>query len=128
MAMTYQPQPSSGPPAPSRAVRVTVYTLLGLLALAVVLGIVLSSGGDDPAPSEPEDRSVTAGVQCEEAISQRVPGAEPETTRTERDRKSYTVGGLVADGQAFVCQITDEGDGRWTVASLTLGGADILGG
>lgn len=131
MAMTYQPsqppQPSSRPPAPSRAIRVTVYTLLGLLALVVILGVVLSSG-DDPAPAEPEDRSVMAGVQCEEAVNQRLRNAEPETTRTERDGDRYTVGGFVADGQAYVCEITDKGGGRWTVTSLMLGGDYLLGG
>jgi len=101
---------------------VIVYSLLSLLVLAVILGFVLSSGGEDPAPSPgDEDRSVTAGVQCEEAVNKDFPGAEPETTRAERDGANYTVGGFVADGRAYVCKITDEGGGRWTVTDLTLG-------
>lgn len=120
MAMTYQQQPPSKPPAPNPAVRVIAYILAGLLLLVVILGIVLSSG-DDPAPTEPEDRSVMAGVQCEEAVNKRFPRMEPETTRTERDGTHYIVGGTVADGRAYICKITDEGGGRWTLTDLTLG-------
>lgn len=127
MAMTYQQQPSSSPPTPQRGARVLMFVLLGALVLIVVMGVVLASG-DDQAPTQPEDRSVTAGVQCEEAINQRLPRAEPETTRTERDGTRYTVGGHAADGQAFVCKITDEGDGSWTVTTLTLGSDDLLAG
>lgn len=127
MVMSYPQQPASRPPAPSQAIRVIVYSLLGLLALVVILGIVLSSG-DDPAPAEPEDNSIMAGVQCEEAVTKRLPRSDPETTRTERDGARYTVGGFVADGQAYVCEITDEGDGRWFVSSLVVGGEVLLGG